>query len=238
MVRCIAIDDEPLALRQIVGYIKRIPFLELAGECESGLQAIDLLENTQVDLMYVDINMPDLSGMDFVKAIKHPPKIVFITAYSEYALEGFRVDAIDYLLKPISFVDFLKSANKVKAWFDSHDQKSDKIRSSKDFLFIKSDYKLLRINFDEIKYIEGMSEYIRIHLTSSKPVMTLLSMKSVEEILPSDRFMRVHRSYIVNLTKISIIERNRIIFDGDVYIPVSEQYKISFQNYIDKNFLT
>lgn len=238
MIRCIAIDDEPLALRQIADYIKKTPFLELVGQCESAFQAIAVLENTPVDLMFVDINMPDLSGMDFVKTLENPPKIVFVTAYSEYALEGFRVDAIDYLLKPISYVDFLKSANKVKSWFDTHHQKSDEVRSNKDFLFIKSDYKLLRINFDDIKYIEGMSEYIKIHLTNAKPVMTLLSMKSIEDQLPSERFMRVHRSYIVNLSKISVIERSRIIFDGNVYIPVSDQYKSKFQNYIDKNFLT
>lgn len=237
-IKCLAIDDEPLALRQIADYINKTPFLELSGKCESALQAIEVLENTKVDLLFVDINMPDLSGIDFVKAFENPPKIVFVTAYSEYALEGFRVDAIDYLLKPISYADFLKSANKIRTWFDTHHQKSDEIRSNKDFLFIKSEYKILRINFDDIKYIEGMSEYIRIHLTNAKPVMTLLSMKSVEEILPSDRFMRIHRSYIVNLTKISVIERNRIIFDGKVYIPVSDQYKSNFQNYIDKNFLT
>ncbi len=238
MIRCIAIDDEPLALMQIASYIKKTPFLELAGQCQSALKAIEVLETIPVDLMFVDINMPDLSGMDFVKTIENPPKIVFVTASTEYALEGFRVDAIDYLLKPISYVDFLKSANKVKSWFDAHQQKADEVRSNKEFLFIKSDYKLLRINFDDIKYIEGMSEYIRIHLTNDKPVMTLLGMKAIEDQLPSDRFMRVHRSYIVNLTKISVIERNRIIFDGSVYIPVSDQFKTKFQSYINKNFLT
>jgi DNA-binding LytR/AlgR family response regulator len=238
MIRCIAIDDEPLALMQIAGYIKKTPFLELVGQCESALMAIEILENLPVDLMFVDINMPDLNGMDFVKTIENPPKVVFVTASSEYALDGFRVDAIDYLLKPISYVDFLKSANKVKSWFDTNHQKSDEVRSNKEFLFIKSDYKLLRINFNEIKYIEGMSEYIKIHLSNSKPVMTLLSMKSIEEQLPAEQFMRVHRSFIVNLTKISVIERNRIIFDGNVYLPVSEQYKSKFQSYIDKNFLT
>jgi len=237
MIRCIAIDDEPLALRQIIGYIEKTPFLELTCQCESALRAIDILGNTEVDLMYVDINMPDLNGLDFVKTLDNPPKIVFVTAYSEYALEGFRVDALDYLLKPISYVDFLKSANKVKSWFDTHKLKSDEVKSNKDFLFIKSEYKILRINFDDISYIEGMSEYIKIHLANSKPVMTLLSMKFIEEQLPSDRFMRVHRSYIVNLKKISVIERNRIIFDGKVYIPVSDQYKSKFQSYLDKNFL-
>lgn len=238
MIRCIAIDDEPLALRQIVGYIQKTPFLELAGQFESALRAIEFVNSTVIDLMFVDINMPDLSGLDFVKTLDKPPKIVFVTAYSEYALEGFRVDALDYLLKPISYADFLKSANKVKSWFENKNAKGVEIKSSKDYLFIKSEYKVLRINFDEIKYIEGMSEYIRIHLTTGKPVMTLLSMKAVEEVLPADRFMRVHRSYIVSLSKISVIERSRIIFDGNVYIPVSDQYKTAFQNFIDKNFLT
>ena len=237
MIRCIAIDDEPLALKQIADYISKTPFLELAGLCESALQALELLDKTPVDLMFVDVNMPDLSGMDFVKTLENPPFIVFVTAYSEYALEGFRVDAIDYLLKPISYSDFLQSANKVKAWFDAMQQKPAEVMSNKDFLFIKSEYKILRINFDDIKYIEAMSEYIRIHLVNSKPVMTQLSMKSIENQLPEDRFMRVHRSFIINLSKISVIERNRIIFDGTVYIPVSDQYKSKFQNYIEKNFL-
>jgi two-component system, LytTR family, response regulator LytT len=238
MISCLAIDDEPLALMQIAGYIKKTPFLELKGQCESALLALGILEVSPIDLLYVDINMPDLSGMDFVKTLANPPKIVFVTAYSEHALEGFRVDAIDYLLKPVSYADFLKSANKVKTWFDTHPHKSDEVKSNKEFLFIKSEYKILRINFDDIEYIEGMSEYIKIHLINSKPVMTLLSMKSVEEQLPEKRFMRVHRSYIVNLERVSLIERNRIVFGGKDYIPVSDQYKEKFQDYIEKNFLT
>jgi DNA-binding LytR/AlgR family response regulator len=238
MIRCIAIDDEPLALKQIADYISKTPFLELAGVCESALQASELLEQTLVDLMFVDINMPDLSGMDFVKSLENPPFIVFVTAYDQYAVEGFRVDAVDYLLKPVSYGDFLKSANRVKTLYDAQQQKPAKVTSNKEFLFVKSEYKILRINFDDIKYIEAMSEYIRIHLTSSKPVMTQLSMKAIEEQLPGERFMRVHRSYIINLSKISVIERNRIVFDGSVYIPVSEQYKSNFQNYLDRYFLT
>jgi len=237
MIRCIAIDDEPLALKQIAGYIKATPYLDLTGVCESAIQAVKLLENTTIDLMFVDINMPDLNGMDFVKNLENPPMVIFVTAYSEYALEGFRVDAIDYLLKPISYSDFMKSANKVKLWFDAQYRKPEEVKSNKEFLFIKSEYKILRINFDDIRYIESMSEYVRIHLVGSKPVMTQLSMKSVEEKLPDDRFMRVHRSFIINLSKISVIERNRIVFDGSIYIPVSEQYKARFQSYLDKNFL-
>lgn len=237
MIRCIAIDDEPLALRQIAEYIERTPFLEMAGTFESARAAREMLDKTAVDLMFVDINMPDLNGLEFVKSLEQPPKVVFVTAYGEFALEGFRVDAVDYLLKPVGYNDFLKSANKVKAWFDILENKPEEVTSNKEFLFIKSEYKILRINFQDIKYIEAMSEYIRIHLMSAKPVMTQLSMKSIEDQLPSDTFMRVHRSYIVNLSKISVIERNRIVFDGNVYIPVSEQYKSRFQEYISRNFL-
>jgi DNA-binding LytR/AlgR family response regulator len=238
MIKCIAIDDEPLALRQLCGYIEKTPFLELTGSHDSALKALDELKEGTIDLIFVDINMPDLSGMDFVKSLDNPPMIVFVTAYSEYALEGFRVDAVDYLLKPVSYADFLKSANKVKSWFDNRQSANSGAEQEKDFLFVKADYKILRINFNDIKYIEGMSEYIKIHLTDSRPIMTLLSMKAVEDQLPSDRFMRVHRSYIVNLSKISVIERSRIVFDGKVYIPVSDQYKTAFQTYLDKNFLS
>lgn len=237
MIRCIAIDDEPLALRQIEAYIDKTPFLEKVAVCDSALLAINVLKDQPVDLMFVDINMPDLSGMDFVKTLDNPPRVIFTTAYSQYAVEGFRVDALDYLLKPISYPDFLKSANKAKSWFESNQRTSLKVENNNEFLFIKSEYKIVRINFNDIKYIESMSEYVKIHLVNSKPIMSLLSMKSLEEQLPSEIFMRVHRSYIVNLTKISVIERNRIIFDGNVYIPVSDQYKSKFQDYIDKNFL-
>jgi len=237
MIRCIAIDDEPLALKQIESYIDKTPFLEKVAVCESAMQALQVLQEQPVDLMFVDINMPDLSGMDFVKSIDNPPKIIFTTAYSEYAVEGFRVDAIDYLLKPISYSDFLRSANKAKSWFDNRAEKGIQIDSNEQFLYIKSEYKILRINHSDIKYIEGMREYVKIHLVNQKPVMSLISMKKLEEFLPEAKFMRVHRSYIVNLDKITTIERSRIIFDGDVYIPVSEQYSQRFQEYLNKNFL-
>ena len=218
--------------------------------------------------------MPDLNGLDFVKALENPPKIIFTTAYSEYALEGFKVDAMDYLLKPIDYATFLKASNKAKTWFNLQQAKPEQINSNDDFLFIKSEYKILRINLsdikyigkaknlknrvksyfnnkkhesaktkvlvkkiNDIKYIEGMREYVRIHLTNEKPIMTLLSMKAVEKQLANSTFMRVHRSYIVNLNKISTIERNRIVFDK-VYIPVSEQHKDKFHEFIDKNFLS
>ena len=237
MINCITIDDEPLALRQIASYIKKTPFLELEETFENPINAITFLQENEVDLMFVDINMPDLNGMDFVKSLDNPPKVIFTTAYSEYALEGFKVDALDYLLKPIDYAAFLKAANKARSWFDLQQKQSDQLKSDEDFLFIKSEYKIVRIKIDDIKYIEGMREYVRIHLANDKPIMTLLSMKSVEEQLPKDSFMRVHRSFIVNLKKITTIERNRIVFDK-VYIPVSEQHKEKFHAFIDKNFLS
>ncbi|MEM7483841.1 MAG: LytTR family DNA-binding domain-containing protein [Bacteroidota bacterium] len=237
MIRCIAIDDEPLALKQMVGYIDKTPFLELHGQFESALQAISFLQENKVDLMFVDINMPDLTGMDFVKSLNHPPGVIFTTAYSEYALEGFRVDAVDYLLKPIGYADFLKAAEKARERILSNKDERPEVHGDGKFLFIKSEYKILRINLSNIKYIEGMREYVRIHQQSEKPIMTLMSMKKMEEFLPETSFMRVHRSYIVNLAKINTVERNRIIFDEKVYIPVSEQYKPKFQKYLDDNFL-
>ena len=238
MIKCIAIDDEPLALKKIASYIGKIPFLELVAECRSAFEAMDAMKNNKVQLLFIDINMPDLNGLEFVKSLTEKPHVVFTTAYSEYAVDGFQVDAVDYLLKPITFSNFLKAANKVKNLIElTANKQKESINTTADHLFVKSEYKLIRIELDDIKYIESQHEYIKIHLINSKPVMTQLSMKTIEEQLLSDRFMRVHRSYIVNLKKISVIERNRIVFDGKVYIPVSEQYKAKFQEYIDRNFV-
>ena len=237
MIKCIAIDDEPLALQQITGYIEKTPYLYLQAQFDNALDAMVFIEQNEVDLMFIDINMPDLSGIDFVKSLKNPPGIIFSTAYSEYAIEGFMVDAIDYLLKPIGYDNFLRAAGKAKERLGTKLSKTSKIESNNGFLFIKSDYKIMRINLANIKYVESMREYVRIHLVNQSPVMSLLSMKKMEESLPYQNFMRVHRSYIVNLDRITTVERNRILFDEDVYIPVSEQYKEKFQEYIDKNFL-
>jgi two-component system, LytTR family, response regulator LytT len=235
-IKCIAIDDEPLALKQIGAYIKKTPFLELIALNNSGFEAMKCLNTNQVDLIFVDIDMPDLSGMDFVKSLKEKPYIIFTTAYTEYAVDGFKVDATDYLLKPIGYTEFLKAVNKVKNMVDLKANLSAS-KAAPDHLFVKSEYKLMRIALADIKYIESMHEYVRIHLVSDKPVMTLVSLKSIEEQLPASKFMRVHRSFIVNLDRIKVVERNRIVFENSVYIPVSDQYKDAFQQFIDKNFL-
>ena len=236
MIQCIAIDDEPLALQQMASYIEKTPYLELVTSFESALQAIDWLQENKADLMFVDINMPDLSGMEFVKSLQLPPKVIFTTAHGEYALEGFRVDAIDYLLKPIGYPDFLRAVEKARERMGTVEQFIAQIERDEKFLFVKSEYKILRIDMADIRYIEGMREYVRIHMENQNPVMVLTSMKKMEAFLPGDRFMRVHRSYIVNLRKVHTIERMRIVFDK-VFIPVSEQYKSAFQDFLDKNFL-
>jgi len=236
-LRCIATDDEPLALKQMCSYIEKTPFLELVADCKDGLDAMEKIHQLTPDLLFADINMPGLNGLDLVRSLDRPPHVIFTTAYSEYALEGFRVDAVDYLLKPITYPDFLKAAGKALKKCEVKQQPVETVTGNDEGLFVKSEYRIVRIRFSEIKYIEGMREYVRIHLVNDNPVMTLLSMKALEEKLPPHQFMRVHRSFIVNLYKINIIERNRIVFDKDVYISVGEQYKEAFQGWMEKNFL-
>ena len=241
MIRCLAIDDEPLALQQLVTYIGKIPFLELAAQCQSALQARKFLEQETVDAIFCDINMPDLNGMDFIKSLQAPPLVVFTTAYSEYAVEGFKVNAVDYLLKPFGLQDFQRAANKIKEFMELKELRSyDNTSSSPkddDTLFVKTEYRIVKITIADIRYIEGMSEYLKIYIEGeSKPIITLLSMKKMEERLP-EFFMRIHRSYIVNLTKIQEVNKNRIIMDADTYLPIGDNYKEAFQRYLDTKFL-
>ena len=249
MIRCLAIDDEPLALEQLKTYISKIPYLELADACMSALAASKVLAEQPIDAIFVDINMPDLNGMDFVKSLFNPPLVVFTTAYSEYAIEGYKVNAVDYLLKPFGLDDFQRAANKVLRQYQLTHQSqlaSSPMTSSvakaetapaqtdddSNIIFVKSEYRMVRIDIPRIRYVEAMSEYLRFFLENeAKPVIALLSMKKLEERLPRN-FMRVHRSYIVNLQKIQQIERGRIIMDKDTYIPVSEGYKDVFTQYM------
>lgn len=236
-LKTIAIDDEPLALRLVGDYISKTPFLELAGSFDNPLDAIDFLSAQPVDLIFVDIQMPDLTGIEFARSLENAPKIIFTTAYEKYALDGFKLNAIDYLLKPFSYEEFLKAAQKARKQMELEASALPMIDANNQFLFLKSEYKIRRINFNDILYIEGLKDYIKVFTAGDdKPVLSLNSMKSLEEKLPEDQFMRVHRSFIVNLNKISIIERSRIIF-GKTYIPISDQYKDKFQEYLDKNFL-
>ncbi|MDR0961139.1 MAG: LytTR family DNA-binding domain-containing protein [Mediterranea sp.] len=238
MMNCITIDDEPLALTQLAGYISRVPYLNLVASCPDAYSAMEVLSKESVDLLFVDINMPDLNGLDLVRSLSEKPLVIFTTAYAEYAVEGFKVDAIDYLLKPIDFQTFLKATDKAYKWWMFKQRMNPSDFSYNDgTLFIKNDYRTTRISLDDIKYIEGMSEYVRIYVENEeKALMPLLSMKRLEDALPPSQFMRVHRSYIVNLKKITEISRLRIIF-GDTYIPIGENYKDKFMEYINKRMM-
>ena len=257
MIRCMAIDDEPLALQQIVAYIGKVPFLELAAQCQSALEAKSFLEQDTVDAIFCDINMPDLNGMDFIKSLTVPPLVVFTTAYSEYAVEGFRVNAVDYLLKPFGLQDFQRAANRLKERTLSNSPclggetkaspKQGRLEGS-DIIFLKTEYRIVKINISDIRYVEAMSEYLKVFVEGeAKPIITLLSMKKMEERLPNN-FMRIHRSYIVNLTKIQEVNKNRIIMNAtphsdhrsenaDTYLPIGDLYKDTFQAYLDAKFL-
>ncbi len=246
-IRCLAIDDEPLALQQLVAYINKVPFLELAAQCQSALEAREFLENDAADAIFCDINMPDLNGMDFVKSLVAPPLIVFTTAYSEYAVEGFRVNAVDYLLKPFGMQDFLRAANRIKERMEAQQTQQtlpqtlpaerEEITTKASSFFLKTDYRIVKVNIADIRYIEGMSEYLKVWLEGQpKPIITLLSMKKMEERLP-DNFMRIHRSYIINLNKIQEVNKNRIIMDADTYLPIGDLYKEAFQAYLDTKYL-
>lgn len=236
-LQCIAIDDEPLALKQIQAYVKRTPFLTMAGAFGSSIEAFAEVQNNTPNLLFIDINMPELNGIDFVKMLEKPCMVIFTTAYSEFALEGFKLNAVDYLLKPIAYHDFLKAANKAKELHTLRNSAEEKLAGNADCLFVKSDYRLQRIPYSDIQYVEGMREYVGIHLNDGSRVMTLVSLKSVEEKLPSHTFMRVHRSYIVNLEKITIVDRHRIVFNKSTYIPISEQYKEVFDNFVKRHFV-
>lgn len=233
-LRCLLVDDEPLALDLLEGYVAKTPSLTLAGRCSSAFQAMEMLDNTEVDLMFLDIQMPGLSGLELSRSLSKGPKVIFTTAFEQYALEGFKVDALDYLLKPISYPEFLSSVNKAKRWFEHFEK--DTIPEARNSIFVKADYKLVQIEYSNILYIEGLKDYVKFYLENNeKPVLTLMSMKSLEENLPDSKFMRVHRSFIVNLDKIKTIERNRIVF-GREYIPISENYKEKFHKFVDERF--
>lgn len=239
-IRCIIVDDEPLALDLIEDYVLKTPFLELVKKFNSPFQAMETIQSEKVDIIFLDIQMPGLTGIDFSKLIQHGPKVIFTTAYSQYALEGFKVDAIDYLVKPFSYQEFLKAANKALTWFNLVEQggvKSTTEEPENKSIFVKSEYKLIKIELCNILYIEGLKDYVKIYLKDqNKPILSLMSLKTLEEKLPSDLFMRVHRSFIVNLEQIVKIERNRIVF-GSVYIPIADSYKDQFQEFLNKKFL-
>ena len=238
MIKCLAIDDEPLALRQLSTYIGKVPFLQLVASCQSALDASAILADQDIDAIFIDINMPDLNGMDFVRSLQNPPIVVFTTAYSEYAVEGYKVDAVDYLLKPFGLADVLKAAEKVKRQYDLLHADNVSSIDADDAIFIKSDYKVQRIPVSNIVSIEGMGEYIKIYVSGqAKPSVVLMSMKKMDERLADRHFMRVHKSYIINLACISEMTKTRITMTNGQEIPIGDSYRNAFTEYIAGRFL-
>lgn len=233
-LRCCVIDDEPLASGLIASYILKTPFLTLGGEFASPEEATRPILDGEFDVVFLDINMPQISGVEFARVIPPSTRVIFTTAYDNYAVEGFRLNALDYLLKPVSYSEFLEAANRALKWKESLDRQQPARDTGGDrFIMVKSEYKLIQIPVDDILYIEGLKDYVKIYtVTRDKPVMTLLSMKSIESRLPVPQFMRVHRSFIVNTSRIDAVERNRIVF-GNSYIPVSDSYRQSFNDFIE-----
>lgn len=240
MIRCIIIDDEPLALQQMEAYVKKIPYLDLVASCQCAIDAKKVLETEKIDAMFCDINLPELNGLDFVKSLENPPMVVFTTAYSEYAVEGFQLNAIDYLLKPFGLEDMQRAAEKIKKRYDALRTLQEVSQIDEDdAIFLKTEYKIVRINISQIRYVEAMSEYLRIYLVDSqRPIIVLLSMKKMEERLPKRTFMRVHRSYIINLRMIREVSKNRILIGDDIEVPIGDIYRDQFNAYINSKFLT
>lgn len=236
-LKCIAIDDEPLALNQMQDFIEKIEFLELIGCFKSGLTAIDFMKLNHVDLLFLDIQMDDLTGIQLLESLKNKPKVILTTAYDQYALKGYELDVSDYLLKPISFERFVKAVNKVydqcceskKLQLDRNDNSTS---TAQEFIFVKADYRLQKINLNDILYVEGMKDYLKIFI-GNKKVITHMSMKRMEEILPDNRFVRIHKSYLVSIEKVDSICKNNIYIQENV-IPIGEYYKKAFFDFLEK----
>lgn len=235
-LRCCVIDDEPLALELIKSYVEKTPFLEFVDAFSSASLAVKTIIESNIDLLFLDIQMAELNGIEFARVVPARCRIVFITAFPQYAVEGFRANALDYLLKPVSYTEFLEAANKAMMWCKLVEN-SENVGNEQKHIIVKSEYKLLQIPIDDITYIEGLKDYVRIFLDNGTSVMSLMSLRTMELGLPSSRFMRVHRSFIVQTSKIKVIERNRIVF-GKQYIPISDTYKSEFMDYVARNSLT
>lgn len=248
ILTCAIIDDEPLAISLLESYVNKTPFLRLAGKYNSAINALPVLSKEPVDLLLLDIQMPELNGMEFSRTLEADMRIIFTTAFSQYAFDSYKVNALDYLLKPISYPDFLKSANKTLQWYEllrNNTPAQDTAatppsptpapapeKKEIESIFIKTEYKLIQIELRKILYIEGLKDYVKIFVEDEpRPILSLMSMKNLEDMLPTSRFIRVHRSFIVQPEKIKVIERGRIVF-GKEYIPISDNYKQKFMEFL------
>ncbi len=230
-MKCLIVDDEYLALQLLESYITKIPSLQLVGKCRNGLQALEILRTQEVDLLFLDIQMPDLTGLDLLKTLRHPPMVIFSTAYSEYAIEGYELNVLDYLLKPIPFERFVKAINKAESLFSLQNQQESvsnfhekKPAMKKDYFMVKADYKNLKVRFEDILYVEGLKEYVSIYTTQGKRIITHSTMKNMEQVLTPHQFMRIHKSYIVSLLKVDAIVGNMLEVNS-VEIPIGRSYR-------------
>lgn len=238
-ISCLIVDDEPMALNLIESYVTKTPFLELKGKCRNAFEALEKLHETSVDLLFLDIQMPQLNGLELSKTLPKHTKVVFTTAFDQYALEGFKVDALDYLLKPFNFEEFYKAATKAKDWFAIVQQSHQTLpaKEAPSYIFIRAEYKLLKIMLDDILYIEGLKDYVKIWLANeTRPLLTHTSLKKLEEELPKNKFMRVHRSYIIALDRIEAVERSQALIKNQ-HIPIADQFKQTFMEFIERNSL-
>jgi DNA-binding LytR/AlgR family response regulator len=224
MMKCIAVDDEKLVLDLLVDNIQKISFLQLAGRCKNAFEAVELLHKESVDLIFLDIQMPGLNGLQFVQTLQNPPMIIFVTAYQEHALDGFNLNAIDYLLKPVSFERFLKACNKAQELFNLKQQPASK-EEHPGYFFVYVEYSQVKITIADILYIEGMKDYVKIFIASAaRPVITKMSLKALEEKLADHRFIRIHKSYIVSADKVTALKRDLICI-ANTELPLSETYR-------------
>ena len=240
-MRCIAIDDEPLALRQVSGYIAKIPFLELVATFRSAVAAQEWLKENETDLIFVDINMPDMTGVEFVQSLEVKAMVIFTTAYAEYAIEGFKLSAIDYLLKPFGLKDITRASEKALSLYEllqlqekREDQQENPVESAEEgVLSVHADRKTHLVKVSNIVYLEGAGEYVRLHLADGTQLVTLFRLKNMESELQSSQFMRVHRSYIINLSHISGYTKGKVFLSNDDYVPIGENYKEQFNAYVN-----
>ena len=242
-IACAIVDDEPLAVELLASYVAKIPFMDLQGKYSNATDALRGISERPVDVLFLDIQMPELNGLELSHMLPESTRVVFTTAFEQYALDGFRINALDYLLKPITFARFLEACNKALQWFkmvranEAAPAPAEATAASEpepQSIFVKSEYKLLQIQLDSIRYIEGLKDYVKIYTDDApRPILSLMNMKTMEQLLPASRFIRVHRSFIVAKSKIREIDRNRIVF-GDVYIPIGDSYKQAFQEFINR----
>ena len=233
-ISCIIVDDEPLALDLLERYVRKTPFLNYICKCNNAIEALEIIDTQTVDLIFLDIQMPELTGIEFSRVIRRETKIIFTTAFNQYAIDGFKVNALDYLLKPFNYEEFMRAANKAKEWYELINvQKTSNPLIDNNFIFVKSDYKQIKIHLFNVLYFEGLKDYVKIWLKDqTKPILSIISLKSLAEKLPPSNFMRIHRSFIVALDKIQSVERSQVIMVNNTHITVAEQYREKFRDFL------